>query len=262
MRQTPAPPRSSEAEGPVRPWRTSTAAVCAILYRAGRFATSAAGRAAPGRDDVLPRLCGADAVGHGAMLSAARRRSVSPGPFVCRPVPRFFQLRARPALASISLRGARRSLLPTLCLSTACVCGSNCQCHCLRFECPPGAQDDRVAAETKSPEFDPTGEAGCHDRRARQKRASPVALHPLVRQRQCSCPLLYFDSATAFGYVSGVVKITLEADRLIAAPERKVVRDRAIVAHLRMNIQAALSLKAAIEGALLLASPSSSQSKN
>jgi hypothetical protein len=33
------------------------------------------------------------------------------------------------------------------------------------------------------------------------------------------------------------------------------VTDRVIVAHLRMNVPAALSLKAAIEGALLLAAP-------
>jgi hypothetical protein len=38
--------------------------------------------------------------------------------------------------------------------------------------------------------------------------------------------------------------------------------DRVIVAHLRMNIPAARSLKASLEGALLLATPSESGARN
>ena len=43
-------------------------------------------------------------------------------------------------------------------------------------------------------------------------------------------------------------------------PGQTVSTDRVIVAHLRMNIPAALALKAAIEGALLLATPAAGAS--
>jgi hypothetical protein len=70
-------------------------------------------------------------------------------------------------------------------------------------------------------------------------------------------PFLYFEDATAFGHHNGIIRITLEAARIIPAPgnPRAVVTDRVVVAHLRMNVPAARSLKAAIEGALLLAAP-------
>ena len=68
-------------------------------------------------------------------------------------------------------------------------------------------------------------------------------------------PFLYFDNAPAFGYLNGIVRITLEAGRDMPTPGQTVASDRVIVAHLRMNIPAALSLKAAIDGALLLATP-------
>ncbi len=76
-------------------------------------------------------------------------------------------------------------------------------------------------------------------------------------------PFLYFESASAFGFWNGVVRITLEAMRTIpSGQDGGVVNDRVITAHLRMNIPAALSLKAAIEGALLLARPAESETKN
>jgi hypothetical protein len=69
-------------------------------------------------------------------------------------------------------------------------------------------------------------------------------------------PFLYFDDASAFGHVNGIIRITLEAGRTIPGPVAgTVLSDRVIVAHLRMNIPAALSLKAALEGALLMAMP-------
>ena len=75
-------------------------------------------------------------------------------------------------------------------------------------------------------------------------------------------PFLYFDNAPVFGHINGVIRITLEASRDIPAPGRQqtVASDRVIVAHLRMNIPAALALKAAIEGALLLAAPTAGAS--
>jgi hypothetical protein len=67
-------------------------------------------------------------------------------------------------------------------------------------------------------------------------------------------PFLYFDGAPTFGHNHGIINITLEALRYMSVAN-KPTRDRVIVAHLRMSIPAALSLKAAIEGALLLARP-------
>ena len=76
-------------------------------------------------------------------------------------------------------------------------------------------------------------------------------------------PFLYFENASAFGVLNGIVQITLEARRLFPSETgEKLVVDRVAVAHLRMNIQAALSLKAAIESALLLASPTPTGTKN
>ena len=76
-------------------------------------------------------------------------------------------------------------------------------------------------------------------------------------------PFLYSEDASAFGYLNGVVRITLEATRTVPSDHGSgVVNDRVITAHLRMNIPAAQSLKAAIEGALLLATPPKSEMKN
>lgn len=76
-------------------------------------------------------------------------------------------------------------------------------------------------------------------------------------------PFLYFEDASAFGFLNGVVRITLEAVRTVPSGQGNgVISDRVITAHLRMNIPAALSLKAAIEGALLIARPAESETKN
>lgn len=76
-------------------------------------------------------------------------------------------------------------------------------------------------------------------------------------------PFLYFESASAFGFYGGVVRVTLEAVRTIpTGQDGGVINDRVITAHLRMSIPAALSLKEAIEGALLLARPAESETKN
>ena len=68
-------------------------------------------------------------------------------------------------------------------------------------------------------------------------------------------PFLYFDNAPVFGYFNGVVRVTLEVFRDMNGPNREVVTDRVIVGHLRMSIEAAKSLKSALEGALLIAMP-------
>jgi hypothetical protein len=75
-------------------------------------------------------------------------------------------------------------------------------------------------------------------------------------------PFLYFEDVPAFGHLNGVIRLTLEATRIYSPIAGELVADRVVVAHLRMNIPAALALKGAIEGALLLAAPASSDAKN
>jgi hypothetical protein len=74
-------------------------------------------------------------------------------------------------------------------------------------------------------------------------------------------PFFYFENATAFGHLNGIIRITLEATRDVLRGT-SVVNDRVMVAHLRMNVPAALSLKAAIDGALLIAMPSDAEKMN
>jgi hypothetical protein len=68
-------------------------------------------------------------------------------------------------------------------------------------------------------------------------------------------PFIYFENAPAFGFMSGVVNITLSANRTYAGPEGAVVNEQIVVAYLRGNISAALNLRKAIDKALLLAAP-------
>jgi hypothetical protein len=67
-------------------------------------------------------------------------------------------------------------------------------------------------------------------------------------------PFLYFDIAPTFGHNQGIVNITLEALRFMTVGQSPT-RDRIVVAHLRMSVPAAMTLKAALEGALLMAAP-------
>jgi hypothetical protein len=76
-------------------------------------------------------------------------------------------------------------------------------------------------------------------------------------------PLLYFDEASAFGFFNGVFRVTLEAAKMYPNhPDDGITIERVAVAHLRMNVQGAISLKNAIESALLIASPASSEARN
>ena len=68
-------------------------------------------------------------------------------------------------------------------------------------------------------------------------------------------PFIYFENAPAFGFMSGVVNITLSANRTYAGPEGAVVNEQIVVAYLRGNVPAALNLRQANDKALLLAAP-------
>ncbi len=68
-------------------------------------------------------------------------------------------------------------------------------------------------------------------------------------------PFLYFERASAFGHFEGLVRITLESQRILPHSSGGVTVDRVVNAHLRMSIPAAQSLQRAIEGALLMMAP-------
>lgn len=68
-------------------------------------------------------------------------------------------------------------------------------------------------------------------------------------------PFIFYEGAPAFGFINGVVNITLSASRTWVGSEGGVVNDQVVVAYLRGNIPAALSLRQAIDSALLLAAP-------
>jgi hypothetical protein len=92
----------------------------------------------------------------------------------------------------------------------------------------------------------------------------PVEIIPSVERvisaiASAHAPFIYFEGAPAFGHMNGIIRVTLEAYKDTPIPPESVASDRVIVAHLRMNIPAALSLKAALEGALLLAKPVAGQ---
>jgi hypothetical protein len=68
-------------------------------------------------------------------------------------------------------------------------------------------------------------------------------------------PFIFYEGAPAFGFTNGVVNITLSANRVYAGPDGTMVNEQVVVAYLRGNLPAALSLRRAIDSALLLAAP-------
>ena len=68
-------------------------------------------------------------------------------------------------------------------------------------------------------------------------------------------PFIYFENAPTFGFMNGVVNITLSANRTYAGPGGAIVNEQIVVAYLRGSIPAALNLRKAIDKALLLAAP-------
>lgn len=67
-------------------------------------------------------------------------------------------------------------------------------------------------------------------------------------------PYIFYEVAPAFGFTNGIVNITLSANRTWVGPNG-IVNEQVVVAYLRGNVQAALSLRQAIDSALLLAAP-------
>ena len=77
-------------------------------------------------------------------------------------------------------------------------------------------------------------------------------------------PFIFTDGAAALGYYNGIAHMTLTALRFRPRSDEKAgtVMDSVVTAHLRMNMVALASLKAAIEKIELLAQPPASTGKN
>jgi len=71
-----------------------------------------------------------------------------------------------------------------------------------------------------------------------------------------NAPFIYFEGAPFFGLMHGVGKIAIATTRQIAqAPNGGVQFDQVLVAHLVGNLDAMKSLRAALDGIILMAEP-------
>jgi hypothetical protein len=68
-------------------------------------------------------------------------------------------------------------------------------------------------------------------------------------------PFIFYEGAPAFGHTNGVINLTLSASRTCIGPDGATKNDLVVVVYLRGNLQAALSLREAIDKALVLSAP-------
>ena len=68
-------------------------------------------------------------------------------------------------------------------------------------------------------------------------------------------PFIFYENAPAFGFTNGIINLTLSANRTWLGSDGGVVNDQVVIAYLRENILAALSLRQALDNVLLLAAP-------
>jgi hypothetical protein len=76
---------------------------------------------------------------------------------------------------------------------------------------------------------------------------------PVIPVYALHAPTIFYEWAPAFGFTNGVVNLTLAANRTWIGQDGAVVNEQVVVAHLRGNVQAALSLRDSLDKALLLA---------
>jgi hypothetical protein len=75
-------------------------------------------------------------------------------------------------------------------------------------------------------------------------------------------PFIFYEAAPVAGHINGVINITLSASRTYIGPDGTPKTDHVVVAYLRGNVQAAVSLREAINNALLLAAPTAEGKAN
>jgi hypothetical protein len=66
-------------------------------------------------------------------------------------------------------------------------------------------------------------------------------------------PFVFYEGAPALGVTNGIVNITLAATRTWICDNGSIMNDHVVVVYLRGNIEAASSLRKALDDALLLA---------
>jgi len=65
-------------------------------------------------------------------------------------------------------------------------------------------------------------------------------------------PIIFFDNVPTFTNYNNIIGITLSVNRTLPDGKGGVTNDEVVVAFLRGNVQAALALRKAIDGAFLL----------
>lgn len=80
-----------------------------------------------------------------------------------------------------------------------------------------------------------------------EQKASPVIKGALA------APILYFDAAPTLGVANAIIEVDLSARFLNLYKDGKVVGDSVCIAHLRCGIDAAVSLRQALDKALKIA---------
>lgn len=75
---------------------------------------------------------------------------------------------------------------------------------------------------------------------------------PMPLTTDYGAPFLYFENAPAFGIVGGIVRVLLTAGRPVPMSDKSVSGEQVVVAQLQGNIEAMLSLRKAIDDAILL----------
>ena len=75
-------------------------------------------------------------------------------------------------------------------------------------------------------------------------------------------PFIFYESAPAFGAVNAVIGVTSAAHRTLVRPDGTIANDQVVAAYLQGSVQAARSLRDALNGALLLAAPAGEGKSN
>jgi hypothetical protein len=74
-----------------------------------------------------------------------------------------------------------------------------------------------------------------------------------LMKNAATAPMIYFDGAPTLGLSNSVVEIDLSARVMNLYPENRVMTDNVCVAHLKCSIEAAVTLREAINKALAMA---------
>ncbi len=81
--------------------------------------------------------------------------------------------------------------------------------------------------------------------------------HPIPVFDSPHAPFIFFDAAPAFAFSHGVIGITLSANRTTTSTSA-AINEQIVTAYLRGNVHAAISLRNALNQALLVAVPAAS----